>query len=191
MYEGIDTIVLYEELAWEDVLPVAWVPVPGTPEPAVLASHTDRNLRLLQAAAALEEHGQHEKPDENSPHAADIMRLEFKLNLLLDLVGQLLVANQPRPRPVPVRFNTKGAIWHAGSAAAPSRPGEAGFTQIYLRDCLVQPLSLYGQVIDANADGRVKVRFAPLAEPVSDLLEKLAFRRHRRQVADARHPRRS
>ncbi|MBK7251400.1 MAG: PilZ domain-containing protein [Gammaproteobacteria bacterium] len=191
MYEGIDTIVLYEELAWEDLLPVAWVSVPGTPEPALLVHQAERNLRLLQAASALEEYGQHEKPDENAPYAADIMRLDFKLNLLLDLVGQILAANQPRPSPVPVRFNTKGAVWRAGSAGARPRAGEQGFVEIHLRDCLVQPLGLYGQVIDSGADGRVKVRFAPLAETVSDLLEKLAFRRHRRQVADARNPRRS
>lgn len=191
MYEGIDTIVLYEELAYEDQLPVAWCPAPRNPDSALLASHTERNVRLLQAATALEEHGQHEKPDENAPHAADIIRLDFKLNLLLDLVGQILAANQPRPSAVPVRFNSKGAIWHAGARSTPPRAGETGFTEIYLRDCLVQPLCFFGHVADANADGRVKVRFAPLGEPVSDLLEKLAFRRHRRQVADARHPRRS
>jgi hypothetical protein len=32
------------------------------------------------------------------------------------------------------------------------------------------------------------VRFLPPGEAVSDLLEKLAFRRHRRQVAGSRQP---
>ena len=52
----------------------------------------DRNLRVLQACDALEEHGQTEKSDDESPHSADLMRLDFKLNLLLDLAGQLLAA---------------------------------------------------------------------------------------------------
>jgi hypothetical protein len=34
----------------------------------------------------------------------------------------------------------------------------------------------------------VKVRFAALSENVADLLEKLAFRKHRRQVAGIRAP---
>lgn len=191
MYEGIDTVVLYEELAYEDRIPVAWRASARPPDPALLASCADRNVRLLQAATAVEEHGQHEKQDENSPHAADIMRLEFKVNLLLDLVGQILIGSQPRPPAAPIRFNSKGAIWHATSSkVAQPRVGEEGFTEIHLRDCLVQPLCFYGHVADASPDGRVKVRFAPLGEPISDLLEKLAFRRHRRQVAGARHPRR-
>ena len=30
MYEGLDTVVLYEELAYEDVLPVSWRRMPGS-----------------------------------------------------------------------------------------------------------------------------------------------------------------
>jgi hypothetical protein len=40
-----------------------------------------------------------------------------------------------------------------------------------------------------SPDGQVKVKFMPLGEAVADLIEKLAFRRHRRQVAGSR-PRR-
>ena len=39
-------------------------------------------------------------------------------------------------------------------------------------------------------DGHIKVRFAPVGEAVADLIEKLAFRRHRRQIAESRQPRR-
>ena len=28
MYEGVDTVVLYDELAYHDVLPVEWKPLP-------------------------------------------------------------------------------------------------------------------------------------------------------------------
>jgi hypothetical protein len=189
VYEGLDTVVLYEELAYEDKLPVAWRPTPQAPDTALLASHVEKNLRLLQACAALEEHGQHEKQDDNSPHAADIMRLEFKVNLLLDLVGQILATNQPRPRAVPVRFNAKGAIWQTKGSLP--MMGEEGFTEIYLRDCLVQPLTLFGRISSVSPEGRIKVRFFPLGETIADHIEKLAFRRHRRMVADARHhPRR-
>ena len=97
MYEGLDTIVLYEELAYEDVVPVAWRSLPEPFDPAIVGSYADRNLRVLQSLAALEEHGLAEKPDD-SPHAADIARLDLKVNLLLDMVGQLLVQSHPRPR---------------------------------------------------------------------------------------------
>ena len=51
MYEGLDTVVLYEELAYEDVLPVAWKKLPEPFDPALIGSFADRNLRVLQALA--------------------------------------------------------------------------------------------------------------------------------------------
>ncbi|HKE94574.1 MAG TPA: PilZ domain-containing protein [Povalibacter sp.] len=187
MYEGLDTIVLYEELAYEDVVPVAWRPLPEPFNPAVVGSYADRNLRTLQALAALEEHGQSEKPDENSPHAADIARLDMKVNLLLDMMGQLLVASQPRPRPTSIRFNALGAVWQ-GIAPYPAL-GNQGVLEVYLRDCIADPLRLVGRIASIGPDGRIKARFVPPGEHIADLMEKLAFRKHRRQVAGAKQPR--
>jgi hypothetical protein len=186
MYEGLDTVVLYEELAYEDVSPVAWRRLPEPYDPTLVGSFADRNLRVLQAMTALEEHGQVEKVDENSPYVADMLRLELKVNLLLDMMGQLLTASQPRPKPAAVRFNALGGVWQA----SPPFPdlGSQGVLEVYLRECIADPLRLVGRIASVGPDGRVKVRFIPPGEHISDLLEKLAFRKHRRQVAGARHP---
>jgi hypothetical protein len=189
MYEGVDTVVLYDELAYEDVLPVAWKPLLEPPDNIAIASITDRNVKLLQACAAIEEHGPIEKQDKESPNAADLLRLEVKMNLLLDLVGQILVANQPRPRPVSVRFNALGGIWKA--VGTQPVMGTQGMLEIYLRDCLATPLSLLARITSITPDGQVKARFVPPGEQIADLIEKLAFRRHRRQVAGVRQPRRA
>lgn len=186
MYEGLDTIVLYEELAYEDVLPVAWRRLPEPVDIAMAGSFAERNLRVLQALAALDEHGQIEKGDESSPYAADIVRLDLKINLLLDMVGALLVASRPRPRPAAVRFNALGSVWQ--SQAPFPELGSSGVLEIYLRDCIAEPLRLIGRIASVGPDGRVKVRFTPPGEHIADLMEKLAFRRHRRQIAGARQP---
>jgi hypothetical protein len=188
MYEGIDTVVLYEELAYEDVLPVTWKHVNEPFDPSLIGSYQDRNLRVLQAIAALEEHGLVDKPDESSPHHADLMRLDLKLNLVLDMVGQLLVASHPRPRPAAIRFNALGAVWQ-GYSPFPEM-GNQGVLEIYLRDCIAEPLRLVGRIASIAPDGRIKARFIPPGEHIADLLEKLAFRKHRRQVAGAKNPRR-
>ena len=188
MYEGLDTVVLYEELAYEDALPLAWRSLPEPFDPSMISSYQDRNLRVLQAMAALEEHGQTEKADETSPHHADIMRLDLKMNLLLDMMGQLLNASRPRPRPSAIRFNALGAVWQ-GHSPHPEM-GNQGVLEVYLRDCIADPLRLVGRIASVGPDGRVKARFIPPGESISDLLEKLAFRKHRRQVAVAKHPRR-
>lgn len=186
MYEGLDTIVLYEELAYEDVVPLAWRALPEPFDPAVISSYADRNLRVLQALAAIEEHGPVEKADDSSPYAADIVRLDLKINLLLDMMGQLLVASSPRPRPASVRFNALGAVWQGTTPYPPL--GNQGVLEVYLRDCIAEPLRLLGRIASIAPDGRIKARFIPPGENIADLMEKLAFRRHRRQVAGAKHP---
>jgi hypothetical protein len=188
MFDGSDTVVLYEELAFQDVLPVQWRALANPPDRDMAASFAERNHRVLLAWDALDQLGPAEKPDENAPHTADLMRLELKLNLLLDLVGQILIANRPRPTAVPVRFNALGAVWR--STASLPEAGAQGVMELYLHDCLAEPLRLPGRVTNVTPDGHIKVRFTPLGETISDLIEKLAFRRHRRQIAGARQPRR-
>ncbi len=183
MIDTADTIVLYEELAFQDVLPLHWLT--QAPEPAAAASLAERNLQVLQAWDALEDHGSVEKPDENTPLAADIQRLDRKMTLLLGLVGQLLAVNRPRPPAVPLRFNARGALWRSSQ---PPPPGSHGVLEIYLHECLAQPLRLTGEVTAVTPNGEVKARFAPLDEAVSAAIAKVTFRRHRRQIAGRHGP---
>lgn len=188
MYDGSDTIILFEELAYQDVLPVAWRPLPDDLDADLTVSFADGNIRVLQACAALEEHSAGEKPEDNSPHSADLVRIDLKINLLLDLVGKLLAANHPRPTSLPIRFNAVGATWR--SKTPPPKVGSQGALEIYLHDALAEPVRLMGRVTKVEASGDVHVKFLPPGEATADLIEKLAFRRHRRRIAGARQPRR-
>ena len=186
MFDTADTIVLYEELAVEDVLPLRWDE--QAPHPEAASALAEHNLQVLQAWEALEDHGLVEKPDETAPLAADIQRLDRKMTLLLGLVGQLLAVNRPRPRPMPLRFNARGALWRA--AEAPPPVGTRGHLEIYLHECVAQPLRLVAEVTAVSPAGEVKVRFAPLEDALSGILAKIAFRRHRRQIAGRHGPKR-
>jgi hypothetical protein len=188
MYEGVDTVVLHNELAYEDVLPVGWRALAKPLTLAEVTALTERNVRTLHVCATIEEQGPVEKAEEKSMHSTDLLRLEVKMNLVLELMGQILAAQQPRPAPTTVRFNALGAVWQA---ANPPRNGEQGLLDIWLRDCLAQPLTLIANVTQVTPDGRVKATFTPPGEATADLIEKLAFRRHRRHVAGVRQPRRS
>lgn len=185
MFDGRDTIVIDDKIAYEDLLPVRWRPEPAAPADVQAAHYAERNVRVLQACDALEEHGQldKKKADDDSPHSADLMRLDFKLNVLLDLVGQLLAQTQPRPQPTQIRFNAMGAAWKTGENL---RPGEHGILEITLRDVIVQPLNLPAQIVAGTEAGFVRARFLALGETVADHIEKLVFRRHRRKIAGAR-----
>jgi hypothetical protein len=183
-YEGVDTIVLFEELAYEDLLPIAWRSSDAPITDLAKRSFFERNVKMLQACTALEEHGQPEKTDERSPQHADIVRLDMKVNLLLDLVGKLMTASHPRPEAMSVRFNALGAAWqHKGALPTAS---SYGVLELYLRDCIVEPLRLSGRIAAISAEGKVQVKFDNCGDAVADLIEKLAFRRPRRQVAGTR-----
>src|ERR1700753_3553383 len=168
MYDGADTVVLYEELAFQDVLPLVWRPMTAAWERELAASFDERNLRLLQAWDAMEEHVPLEKQKpEDAPYAAEIMRLDLKVNLLLDLVGQLLAANRPRPPAAPIRFNALGAMWHATKGGTLPEAGEQGIAVIYPRDCMAEPLRLAGRITSVPPEGHIKVKFLPMGEAVS------------------------
>jgi hypothetical protein len=186
MLDPADTIVMFDKLAYEDLLPVRWI-AHVKPVDEITAQHlAERNVRVLHASDALEEFGQLDKPDDESPHSADLMRLDFKLNLLLDLASQLLAQSQPRVGPLAIRLNAMGASWKADS---PPKPGEHGILEVGIRDVIVQPLNLPAESVAASP-GEARVRFTALGEVVADHIEKLVFRRHRRKIAGSRQPRR-
>jgi hypothetical protein len=183
MFDGRDTIVMFDKIAYEDLLPVRWRPQAESVSELQAQQFAERNLRVLQACDALEEQGRVEKSDDQSPHSADIMRLDLKLNLLLDVMGQLLAASQQRAQPVQIRFNAMGANF---AWAQPIAVGAHGILEITLRDIVVQPLNLPAEVVTGAPAGQVRVRFVALGETVADHIEKLVFRRHRRKIAGAR-----
>ena len=186
MSDFTDTVVLYEELAVQDVLPVQWRPAAARPDPQSLAGLSERNYQILQAWDDLEDRGPVELSDENSPLGAELQRLDRKLTLLLDLVGQILCVNQPRPPPVAVRFNALGAEWRLSQA--PPEVGAPGTVEIHLRECVAQPLRFAGNVTALTGGGELRVRFVPLEDAVASLIGRIAFRRHRRQIAGRLSP---
>jgi hypothetical protein len=183
MFDGRDTIVMFDKLAYEDLLPVRWLPQPQAVTDLQAQQFAERNLRVLQACDALEEQGRLDKADEQSPHSADILRLDLKLNLLLDVMGQMLAATQQRGDPLQIRFNAMGAhfVWPQAQPV-----GTLGVLEITLREIVVQPLRLPSEVVSGGAVGQVRVRFLALGETVADHIEKLVFRRHRRKIAGSR-----
>lgn len=189
MPDNADTVVLFEELAVQDALPVLWRATAAPPDPQTLAGLCERNFQVLQALDALEDHALIDLADESSPLAAEFQRLDRKLTLLLELVAQLLTVNRPRPAPVPIRFNALGAEWRAGPAGP--RLGSTGILEIFVHECVAQPLRFPGTITGIAPDGEVKVRFAELEDTVASLVGKIAFRRHRRQIAGRLNPQRN
>jgi hypothetical protein len=185
MFEGVDTVVLHNELAYHDVLPVAWEPLEPPPDAFRLAGLEEANLLLLRACVAVEEHPARDKHEDLHPLAHELARLDFKLNLVLHLLATL-VDRDVQGNPVPVQFNALGASWQA--SGAPPALGSRGLLRIRLRGSLPQSLDLYGEITE-NQGGGMSAKFLSMTPTVAELIQQLCFLKHRKQVAVTRSAR--
>ena len=159
-----------------DCVPIEW------PLPAIQASRlAERNANTLAVIAALEER-RVELGEDDSPLVQEMLRMDAKLNALIDIVNQLLVPVSALPSRQPLRFNAIGAIVPASLVPA----GEAFLLRLRFDVCRSLPLELVARREKPLDDGRIFAVFAPLSDALGDAIERLVFRHHRRKVAEAR-----
>lgn len=182
MDETLDTVVLHNELAYHDVLPVQWQPRERPLTRFELGAMEEANLLLLHTHLALEDHS---PAEESGALAGEIARLDLKLNLVLQLLAKL-VSSERTPPPTTIQFNAVGASWTA--VGVTTTTGTQGLLRIYLRGSLPQPLDLPAEVTDVDGS-TVRFKFEQLPESVAELIQRMAFLRHRRDVAGARKAR--
>jgi hypothetical protein len=185
MYEGVDTVVLHNELAYHDQLPVEWYDRPAGFDSFTLSGLDSSNIALLQACVSGDEQPVRDKHDELLPLAHELARLDYKLNLVLQLLGTLV----PKAAPTTlceVRFNTLGVSWRV--SGAPPAVGAIGTLSIHLRSALPEVLCFPCEVTDANASD-VSARYLQLSQRCGELIQRLCFLRHRKDVAGARKSR--
>jgi hypothetical protein len=185
MYEGIDTVVLHDELAFHDQLPLEWQARADGFDNFTLSGFDDTNIALLHACVLADEQPVRDKNEELVPLANELARLDHKLNLVLQLLGTLMPKSPPTARSE-VRFNTLGASFHA-SASTPAI-GASGLLRIHLRSALPEALNFACEVT-AVSGNEVSVRYLRMSERCAELIQRLSFLKHRRDVADARKSR--
>ena len=176
---------LGNHLAYEGELPVIWRALEALPEWLTLARLNQADEELLAVIAGQEQGRNDLLGDDDDPVAQRLGELESKLNLVIDLVGQLLRQNLLIPEPTPLRFNADGIIWRP---AAPPAEGALVMVELFPSMLIPRPLSLPGRV-NAVEDGEVRVAFEGIGEPLADMIHKYVFRYHRRAVALARSAR--
>jgi hypothetical protein len=168
-------------------LPLGLVDGP-LPQGLELARLNGDNHQLLGAEASLEEVRVAESlSKEESPALVhELQRLEYKLNVLLRLMADLVARSSAIPPPQATRLGARGLEW---TGAAAPQLGAIGIVSMYINPALPQPLRIPCEVAGERAQGGERVaqlRFRDLSESVTELLEKLIFRHHRRLIAGAR-----
>jgi len=153
------------------------------PDAGELALVNDRNASVLVAVSALMERRSETTAEDDGALSQEITRLDAKLNVLMEIVNRLLLPQALLPPRIPVRFNAMGAVlpW---DGLPPT--GQHVMLRLHFDACRALPLELPGVRLAGPSDGRGFIGFDGLSEPVRDGIERLVFRQHRRQVAEAR-----
>lgn len=175
-------------VSYADSVPLSFERVAALPEGAALAAILLEDQQVLVADASLDEQRPitDKKSDEEHELAQDLQRLEFKVNVLIQLVARLIDQGGDRPPACSIRLSAGGLEWLAGGDDVLPGPG---IVRLFVSRHFPQPLALPGRVLGtrSDADGRwVRFAFEGLSLPVTDLLERLVFRHHRRLVAGTR-----
>lgn len=170
-------------LSYQAQVPLVWRSLDSDQSMEALHSGNEQTLRLL---AAVEEYYPDSSEDHSQNH--DYARLELKLNMVLELVGQLLAAQHPLPPARGLRLNAHGAEWRENDATPP-QVDDRLLLEVYLSPDMPRALRLPVRVrhVQSSVDGAlVTAEVEPLSESVVELLEKFIFRRHRRSIAHSR-----
>ncbi|CAK0772099.1 PilZ_2 domain-containing protein [Gammaproteobacteria bacterium] len=176
-----------EGLWYEDILPLTWRTVPVEAGESVrLREYNERVMQALEVLEVLEESPSHESRNEEMLEAR-LKRIELKLELLLDLVGQVVLNQLSIPERLPIHLAAHALVWECD---LPPSEGVTVQVDLYLTPRYPQPLCFVGRVqtIEPLTSGkhRVTIIFAELGEVVQDGLERSLFRHHRRRVARTR-----
>jgi hypothetical protein len=165
------------QIAINAQLPLVW-----SPESAV---SPDEGILLLRVLSLLEAAHPHVDEDD-SPEAMRWQALEARVDLCLQLLGQLLINKSPSPPLCAVELTGEHVAWLASHQHS---PGESGCVSLWLSSRIPQALRLPATISEVSplSDGwRVVARLRIDNDELQDWLDKTIFRRHRREVHELR-----
>jgi hypothetical protein len=182
-------------LVCEGEIPLGWERVTELPPEQRLAAINAANESLIRSCEGLEE--PYRSYEESSDLAQELQRLDAKLTLVLDMLAEALRRPEDLPPGRRVRFNAHGISWELTEARQQyPEPGALIRIECYVCAFLPKPLVMYGRMSGSAEDAagrvpeRATVEFVGISQGLADALERLVFRRHRREVAQLRGQRR-
>ncbi|MCF6323190.1 MAG: PilZ domain-containing protein [Gammaproteobacteria bacterium] len=183
---------LGEGVIYKDIVPLRWRDIERDELEFSYLSLQDANEEVLRFITTLDEFHVDNQEEPGSSNGSDLSRIEFKLNLLLDMVTQLVERETALPEAVPITLGSGGVEWL--SVIAP-RPDALLKLSLYLHHKYPRPFVVIGKVLSVDpVEGRaeitskyrIRLSYKTMSAPVQSGLEKLIFRQHRRCIAQSR-----
>jgi len=170
-------------VTYSATVPFQWLPKRDRDEDGVRHLH-ESNEEVLRLIISMDEHPLATSEDHGENQ--DMARVDFKLNLLLDLVGQLVTRHLDLPRPRSIDMNAMSMAWMEDH---PPTCDEDIELEVYLSPKYPRAVTLPARVhsVESHDTGfTVVAEFTTLSEPAQQALEKIIFRQHRRDIAHSR-----
>ncbi len=177
---------------YKDIVPLRWRDIERDELAFSYLSLQDANEEVLRFITTLDEFHVDNQDELGSSSGSDLSRIEFKLNLLLDMVTQLVERETAMPEAVPITLGSGGIEWL--SIIAP-RPDALLKVSLYLHHKYPRPFVVIGKVLSVDPVERcagmtnkyiVRLSYETMSASVQSGLEKLIFRQHRRSIAQSR-----
>lgn len=111
----------------------------------------------------------------------ELQHLDHKLNLIIQMLGQMMQASQSRPPLHLLRLGADFVAWQQSQLQA----GSQGTIELYLFDEMVLPIKAQVEIFQVT-DGWSYARFSGPGEEALSAWERWVFRQHRRAVAQQR-----
>lgn len=163
-------------LEYRAFLPLAWQD--GQASPQQITEWMRENVTALHAIAALEGPSHERELDRTAGVDYTAARLEAKVDLMLQWVGKLLVAQHPLPPATEVMLGSQTVSW---KCPIDLKPGQHGVLSLYLAPRMPMPLVFQVQ-IQSCAAGQAQAQLLQLSEEAQDALDRTLFRYHRRAL---------
>ncbi len=168
-------------------LPLAWQELPAPPDETELHNLEQSNLAVLRTVFTLDIHaGDYSDDPTIFTNANELKRLDFKVSLLLEMVGQLFARQQAIPADRPLTLTVHDLAWQADTALS---VGTLLRLELYCNLSYPRPLILHAQVSNTAfiaGSYQTKAAFYQVSAPLQEALERYIFLQHRRFIANHR-----
>lgn len=168
-------------------LPMSWRLEPA-PSADDIAIWMYGNVTLLRALATIEALQPEKENESISGMGKTLERLEFKIDLTLNLIAKLLTQSTALPPACPLFLSAVGMEWVCGGTI-PAQ-GEDILISAFISPKLPQPLILPAKIAAVRQEEggtRVYATFTHLSEEAQDWLSRTVFRYHRRAIHTLHH----
>ena len=177
----------HSNLVFTGHLPLAWRELSAWPDAAELQHLEQTNLHILHILFALDIHaGDYGDDPSITSSASELKRLDFKVSLLLEMVGCLFAGQQAIPPERLITLTVADLSWRTEAAPTLDTPLRL---ELYCNLSYPRPLILHAhasEIASVENDYQIKETLYQPSESLQEALERYIFLRHRRTIANRR-----